>query len=132
MTESTPEQRQQFEAAARSAAAKLQTFHDGLTDDEQVVLDLAIRRYVAGEGEADAQGYMKPLYEGDHGEKGRPVGSGGAAGGTGKPAGIIITGVVWVLGAGAPKIGGRLIARPLQNGPERTWLERTRSYTNPA
>ena len=58
--------------SAKRVAAKLQAFSDGLAEDEQQLLDQAIRRYLASEGEADTQGFMKPMYEGDHGYKGRP------------------------------------------------------------
>jgi hypothetical protein len=54
---------QQMEAA-RSVAAKLEAFHDGLTPDEQRVLDAALRSIAAGGEETteDATGYFSPVW----------------------------------------------------------------------
>jgi len=60
MTQTTEEQQA---LAARSVAVKLQAFHDGLTSDEQQVLDTALRRGGA-EGNPtteDATGYAIPV-----------------------------------------------------------------------
>jgi hypothetical protein len=64
MTQTTEAQKQQMEVAARSVAAKLQAFHDGLTPDEQRVLDVALRSITEGAGETaeDATGYFSPIW----------------------------------------------------------------------
>lgn len=58
MTEMTTDQ-QRMEAAARSAGVKLQAFHEGLTPEEQMALDRAMRQAGAETGESpdDAAGY---------------------------------------------------------------------------
>ena len=63
MTQPATEQEQQMEAAARSVAAKLQTFRESLTPDEQRVLDGALRSVAAGAGDTadDTTGYASTL-----------------------------------------------------------------------
>lgn len=58
MTQMTNEQGQQLEAAARSVAVKLQTFHDGLTNDEARVLGLAFSAIAAARAGEDVAGYV--------------------------------------------------------------------------
>jgi hypothetical protein len=48
---------EQVEAAARSVAAKLQRFQDGLTADEHLVLGLAVNAVVAAQAEEDVAGF---------------------------------------------------------------------------
>jgi hypothetical protein len=52
-----------LEAAARSVAAKLQAFHEGLTPDEQMALDLALRQFgtEADGSEEDVSGHTWKL-----------------------------------------------------------------------
>jgi hypothetical protein len=58
LTQITEEQRQ-MEAAAERVAAKLKAFHDGLTPDEHMALDLALRQIgtPADEQAEDVAGY---------------------------------------------------------------------------
>ena len=51
MTQTTDEQEQRLEAAARSVGAKLQAFHDRLSPDERLVLGAALRPSGAGADE---------------------------------------------------------------------------------
>jgi hypothetical protein len=59
MTESTPEQRQQMEAAAERVAAKLREFHDSLPTEEQAALHLLVGHgtSTAAGAEQDVAGY---------------------------------------------------------------------------
>jgi hypothetical protein len=59
MTDITPEQQQQVEALAGSIAAKLTTFHESLTPDEQRVLGAALRQLgtPADDAAGDTAGY---------------------------------------------------------------------------
>jgi len=61
MTQNTPTQ-QHVETAGRSAAAKLQAFHESLTPDEQQAIELGLRRLGAraDESTGDAAGYVSP------------------------------------------------------------------------
>ncbi|MGH2601836.1 MAG: hypothetical protein ACRDJ9_20935 [Dehalococcoidia bacterium] len=80
----TPEERTQLRALppendigepSPSLRAKLQRSVDGLTAEEQAQLRLLLESVGSGAAagaEADAQGYMKPVYEGPFGYKGRP------------------------------------------------------------
>jgi hypothetical protein len=54
MTQFTDEQ---LEVVSQGAAAKLQAFCDGLTEEERLALDRAARRLIAG-GDTDTQGHM--------------------------------------------------------------------------
>jgi hypothetical protein len=57
MTENATTEQQQMEAAARGVAAKLQTFHAGLTPAEQQMLGLAFRAVAAAGSDEDVAGY---------------------------------------------------------------------------
>lgn len=63
MTRITTDQQQRMKAAAGSAGAKLQAFHEALTPDEQLALDRAMRQVGAGAGEPadDAAGYSTSM-----------------------------------------------------------------------
>lgn len=60
MTADVDGHKEQLEAAAKSVAAKLQSFHDGLTPDEQQVLALALRQDAAQTDEpaGDTSGHL--------------------------------------------------------------------------
>jgi hypothetical protein len=57
MTESAEEHKERLEAAAKSVAAKLQSFQDGLTADEHLMLGLAINAVAATRSDEDVAGY---------------------------------------------------------------------------
>jgi hypothetical protein len=59
MTQNTTDQ-QRMETAARSVSTKLQAFHEGLTTDEQQVLDMALRSAYASADTTteDTSGYL--------------------------------------------------------------------------
>jgi uncharacterized protein YqkB len=61
MTQITEQEQQRLTATSQQVAAKLQTFYDGLTEDERQVLNLAVSHLVAEETDADASGHANPI-----------------------------------------------------------------------
>jgi hypothetical protein len=61
MAEITAEQQQELRATAERALTKLQTFVDGLPDDERSVLAAVLAQTGAGQGSDDTQGYWASL-----------------------------------------------------------------------
>jgi hypothetical protein len=57
MTAETDERKEQLEAAAKSVAAKLQRFQDGLSADEQLMLSMAVGAVTAARRDEDVAGY---------------------------------------------------------------------------
>lgn len=62
MPQITQEQQELLCVATEGVATKLQAFHDGLTADEQIVLEAALRHAAAGAADADedVSGYAGP------------------------------------------------------------------------
>jgi hypothetical protein len=61
MTPITEQEQQRLTATSQQVAAKLQTFYDGLTEDEQQVLNLAVSQLAAEEAENDASGHAHQI-----------------------------------------------------------------------
>ncbi|MGH3449346.1 MAG: hypothetical protein ACRDQW_01185 [Haloechinothrix sp.] len=61
MTQRTEQQQQRLTATSQQVVAKLQTFYDGLTTDEQEVLNLAFSHLLADEADDDASGHAHAI-----------------------------------------------------------------------
>lgn len=61
MTQVTEQEQQHLAATSNQVTAKLQSFDDGLTEDEQQVLNRAFSQLVAEAAEADTSGHANPI-----------------------------------------------------------------------
>lgn len=63
MTQITRDQQEQLRVVAEQVATKIETFHAGLTAEEQLILDVALRHATARatETDDDVAGYLGPV-----------------------------------------------------------------------